>query len=149
MDDSGQFDGTWFSPRLAERLQNRTTYLDFLLTLEMSSHNAMPNGVCADFFSFDAPAGKLLIPGPIYLAFVRRLTDADPVFYLHHVQLDRLWWLWQQEQPSRTMEYNGRSSGHAQVQASLNDTLPMHGLAREPRVEEVMDTQGGLLCYRY
>jgi hypothetical protein len=25
----------------------------------------------------------------------------------------------------------------------------MHGLAREPRVEEVMDTQGGLLCYRY
>lgn len=81
--------------------------------------------------------------------FLFRLTKGDPVFYLHHAQLDRLWWLWQQEQPSRTMEYNGRENGHSEVQASLNDTLPMHGLAREARVEEVMDTKGGLLCYRY
>jgi tyrosinase len=150
MEDSGRFDGTFLSPRLVEISHHKTTYFDFLLALEAGPHNAMPNGVCGDFYSFDAPAGKFLVSLVSCLpAVVLRLTNADPVFYLHHVQLDRLWWLWQQEQPSRTMEYNGRTSGHSQAQASLNDTLPMHGLAREPRVEEVMDAQGGLLCYEY
>jgi tyrosinase len=150
MEDSGRFDGTFLSPRLVEISHHKTTYFDFLLALEAGPHNAMPNGVCGDFYSFDAPAGKFLVSLVSCLpAVVLRLTNADPVFYLHHVQLDRLWWLWQQEQPSRTMEYNGRTSGHSQAQASLNDTLPMHGLAREPRVEEVMDAQGVLLCYEY
>jgi tyrosinase len=32
----------------------------------------------------------------------------DPLFFLHHVQVDRLWWLWQQEKPgTRNREYNG------------------------------------------
>jgi tyrosinase len=59
MEDSGNFDGTFLSPRAVERSHNKTVYLDFLLSLEMGPHNAMPNGVCGDFFSFDAPAGKL------------------------------------------------------------------------------------------
>lgn len=47
------------------------------------------------------------------------------------------------------MEYNGPKHGGSDEDASLNDKLPMHGLAAEPEVAEVMDTEGGLLCYRY
>ncbi|KAJ5184018.1 hypothetical protein N7492_001634 [Penicillium capsulatum] len=126
---SHEIDGTFLSPRFVDHAKTYPDFFNFTLALEMGPHNAIPNGVCGDFYSFDAPA--------------------DPVFYLHHTQLDRIWWQWQQEKPSRTMEYNGPKHGHSEDKASLSDRLPMYGLAREPEVAEVMDTEGGLLCYRY
>ena len=72
----------------------------------------------------------------------------DPIFFLHHTMVDRVWWQWQQQDPdNRAFAYKGqRNDG---VAASLNDTMPMLGLAPDARVKDYMDTMGGALCYTY
>lgn len=70
------------------------------------------------------------------------------MFFLHHTQVDRIWWLWQQQNPqARTFAYDGpREDGTA---ATLDDYLPMFGLAPDVRVREVMDVSTTSLCYVY
>lgn len=77
------------------------------------------------------------------------VPNADPVFFLHHAQLDRLWWKWQQEKPERLREYNGESAHRSGINASLQDQLEMGGLAPAVAVEQVIETKAGLLCYEY
>ena len=48
-------------------------------------------------------------------------TNTDPIFYLHHAQLDRLWWIWQQDKLERAHEYGGVDK--RLHEASLEDEL--------------------------
>ena len=85
----------------------------------------------------------------------------DPIFFLHHTNIDRLWWRFQTSSPSRKLEYNGRkyrfnwsnpNDPLNAVVASAQDNLPMAGLAPDILVQDVMQTEGGLngeLCYKY
>ena len=74
----------------------------------------------------------------------------DPVFFLHHVNLDRLWWQWQQiKLPDRLAAYNGKANKDSKEAALLTDGLDMGGLSRNLRVFNVMDTTGGSFCYTY
>ncbi|KAH7014498.1 uncharacterized protein B0I36DRAFT_378185 [Microdochium trichocladiopsis] len=77
----------------------------------------------------------------------------EPLFFLHHAQIDHLWWLWQQEDTSKRLtEYNGPAfhfNEEGSREVSLDDVLPMYGLVeRELTVREVIDTYGEL-CYSY
>jgi tyrosinase len=62
--------------------------------------------------------------------------------------VDKIWWQWQQQDPqTRTLAYEGtRNDG---LNASLDDIMPMLGLAADRVVRDYMDTQGGPLCYTY
>jgi len=84
----------------------------------------------------------------------------DPVFYLHHTQVDRLWWIWQQQDPAvRLYAYEGpgenvRIHGHKtenvpRTNASLEDVLSLGTLAKDLLVKDVMSTNSDLLCYGY
>lgn len=74
----------------------------------------------------------------------------DPVFFLHHTQLDRLWWKWQQvDAQARLDDYSGKAAYTANSDAGLRDPLPLGDLAPDVRVEDVMDTESGFVCYRY
>ena len=77
----------------------------------------------------------------------------DPVFFLHHTQLDRLWWIWQRAEPQniekRRREYLGKAAHNSKQHASLTDVIPMGGLAPDINVSDIMDTDSGPLCYRY
>jgi len=85
----------------------------------------------------------------------------DPIFFLHHGNIDRLWWRFQASAAARQLEYNGNryprnwsdpSDPRNNVVATLQDVLPMHGFAPDVLVEAVMDTKGGLdgeFCYTY
>ncbi|CZR41691.1 uncharacterized protein FPRO_11281 [Fusarium proliferatum ET1] len=79
----------------------------------------------------------------------------DPIFFLHHAQIDRLWSLWQQEDPkTRTMEFAGYKTqdqfdGTKPEPASLDDMLLMHGLADDLKFKDLMSTQSSFLCYSY
>lgn len=75
-------------------------------------------------------------------------VSLDPIFYLHHAQLDRLWFLWQRKDAGhRQREYTGRTD--TSNAASLEDLLVLGGLAPDITVSQVMDTEGAELCYRY
>lgn len=72
----------------------------------------------------------------------------DPIFFLHHAQLDRLWFLWQMKNPlKRLVEYSGMSTDNQA--ATLNDVVSVGGLAKDVQVSSIMDTEAGELCYAY
>ncbi|KAH7131230.1 hypothetical protein EDB81DRAFT_950569 [Dactylonectria macrodidyma] len=77
----------------------------------------------------------------------------DPVFFLHHAQIDRLWWQWQQANPkTRQTDYSGvkKSAGSNAIgRAALADLLLVGGMAKDVRVSDVMSTTGSVLCYTY
>jgi tyrosinase len=99
------------------------------LELEHGPHLAIPQGVGGDFFFTVAPY--------------------DPVFFLHHTQLDRIWWRWQQAHPEHSNAYSGPSSHDSNDAASMDDLLPYGELAKSLPVRDVMSTESDLLCYRY
>ena len=87
---------------------------------------------------------------------VNTIYASDPVFYLHHTQVDRLWWLWQQQDlEARINQYEGPKNNMrifknmTQVEASLEDIVEMGGFADDILVRDLMSTQSDLLCYSY
>lgn len=82
-------------------------------------------------------------------------SPGDPVFYLHHAQIDRLWTLWQEQNPAER-QYAIEGTGTAFDYPSspveqLNDTIHLGKLSPEgPRpVRDFMNTLGGPFCYKY
>lgn len=77
----------------------------------------------------------------------------DPLFFLHHAQVDRLWYKWQHSDiENRQWQYEGYAqplTSNTLSKASTNDRVRMLGLAADLDVIDMMDTQNGLLCYRY
>ena len=73
----------------------------------------------------------------------------DPVFFLHHAQLDRLWWKWQQVSPENAASYNGPREHQSKHEADLDDLIRMGEFVNGVKVEDVMSTESELLCYRY
>jgi tyrosinase len=65
----------------------------------------------------------------------------DPIFYLHHGFIDKMWADWQMEHPARKTDYYGTNRNGAS--AKMSDSLPYLGA----RIRDAMTTQE--LCYRY
>ncbi|KAK3644027.1 hypothetical protein LTR56_009879 [Elasticomyces elasticus] len=126
----GHIDGHDISPESIEEVLSLTDYESFVTLMESRVHDAIPFGIGGDFETFTAPH--------------------DPLFFLHHTQLDRLWWLWQQRQPDKGLSaYGGHKQRHSMEMASMEDDIIMQALAPSVKVAEVMDVEGQLLCYRY
>lgn len=85
------------------------------------------------------------------------VSPGDPAFWLHHAQIDRVWWMWQNTKPEeRTKAIGGGMSLIAPPggeQGKLTDLLNMGGVLGESmEIEKVMSTVGGTggpLCYIY
>ena len=75
----------------------------------------------------------------------------DPLFFLHHTQLDRQWWKWQQaDREKRLRDYSGRAVFNSTERAAgLEDLLFYGDLGPTVRVLDIMDTTTGPLCYAY
>ncbi|KAK2025705.1 Di-copper centre-containing protein [Colletotrichum zoysiae] len=117
----------YMNPEALEKVMAATNYEEFYLALEMGPHDIIPLGIRGDFTAFTAPN--------------------DPIFYLHHAQLDRVWWLWQmRDKNNRVHDYGGEGD---RGNVSLTDTLPLAGLDKDLTVADIMDTEGGEMCYRY
>lgn len=81
-------------------------------------------------------------------------SPGDPLFYLHHTYIDKLWWEWQaKDLENRLKDLAGMTTSRKPetgwVLATLDDTLTVHGLVRDMKIWEVMDIQSELLCYDY
>ncbi|KAH7334421.1 hypothetical protein B0J17DRAFT_720827 [Rhizoctonia solani] len=80
----------------------------------------------------------------------RQYSPNEPLFFLHHTQIDRLWTIWQGRNETRLHDYAGNTvqNGTANT-ASLDDKLFTLGFAPEEDVEDYMDTLSNGLCYTY
>jgi tyrosinase len=79
-------------------------------------------------------------------------SPGDPIFYLHHGNLDRIFWEWQQKDLETRLNQVGGpvvpfDYGGANV--TLDFTINMGKLAGDATLESLLDTTGGTLCYTY
>jgi len=77
-------------------------------------------------------------------------SSSEPLFFLHHSQIDRLWTKWQSQNPSRLTEITGPilpfTSGPMVTLATI---LNLDVLSKNLTIADVMNTMGGALCYTY
>lgn len=86
----------------------------------------------------------------------------DPLFWLHHAMVDKIWYDWQRNDPVNFWTFQGGSvqviSNYTEYEMwpsgapplmNLNDTMPTDGMFPEMTVYDVMNTTGGYLCYVY
>lgn len=80
------------------------------------------------------------------------MINSDPLFFLHHGQLDRLWFKWQHEDPDNRMyEVGGPSTlDPDSPKVNLDFVLNMLSLlGPNITVSEMMDTELEPNCYKY
>ncbi|KAH6682247.1 monooxygenase [Plectosphaerella plurivora] len=134
-EEVGDVMARYYTPAIVETISHSASYNDYHIALESGPHGAVHSGIGGDMSPASSPN--------------------DPIFFLHHGQIDRLWTLWQAANPAnRTMEYSGirtqdQFDGVTPPAATLEDIMPMFGLADDVAVKEYMNTQAGPLCYRY
>ncbi|MCJ1342432.1 hypothetical protein MMC31_000616 [Peltigera leucophlebia] len=82
-------------------------------------------------------------------------SPGDPLFYLHHAQVDRIWAIWQAQDPS-TRQY--AISGTRDIVPTpsssifqLSDTIDLEELSPQgPRpIRDFLNTKAGPFCYEY
>lgn len=99
-------------------------------------------------------------------------SPGDPLFFLHHANLDRIWWQWQNVDPTnRLYDIAGRNLPTADYLSTrsletptaseydyfgdggnvttLNHNMWMTDNMPNRTISTVMDTQGNFLCYTY
>jgi tyrosinase len=79
-------------------------------------------------------------------------SPGDPLFFLRHGNLDRIFWEWQQKDlktrlnqigaPDEPVDYSRRN-------VTLDFTIDMGKLAGETTLKSLLDTQCEVLCYTY
>ena len=132
------FPGEGVSPAKISDILTQASFDEMSHGIEMGPHNFIPFSIRGDFFSFSSPYGTLFSQCQSAWELIELV---EPLFFLHHAQLDRLWWTWQQQGRDRTLEYG--------VNGTLDDIINMHGLNSNRQVREVMSSDSNLMCYRY
>ncbi|KAJ3209034.1 hypothetical protein HDU83_000127 [Entophlyctis luteolus] len=79
------------------------------------------------------------------------ISPNDPLFWMHHVFVDKVWWRWQSRCESFKFDYEGPLTANDPIDLAGTDTATMTedvdtwGVT----VGELLDTEGSLLCYTY
>ncbi|KAJ3310232.1 hypothetical protein HDV04_005171 [Boothiomyces sp. JEL0838] len=111
--------------------QQSTTYDLFRTYMETYPHNTVHASICGDMCD-------------------PRVSVNDPIFFMHHGNVDRLWSVWQNSNPLYKNAYGG--SG-ADANVAVTDLLNMFGLTNNLPVRELLSTTAGgadgRMCYVY
>ncbi|KAH7552005.1 hypothetical protein BM1_08867 [Bipolaris maydis] len=118
-----------------EKCHNLTNYLDFWKDTGFTTLGAGHSGIGGVMEDIDASPG-------------------DPLFYLHHAFIDRLWWNWLFEDLGNRLYQLGGPSSQGPCEGNCEETtldyvLTTYGIRPNVTVKDVMDIQGGYLCYKY
>ncbi|KAL5034936.1 hypothetical protein BDV3_004429 [Batrachochytrium dendrobatidis] len=118
-----------YSPENIQRIiASQKNYADFRFTLEGGPHAIVHSSIggCMS-----------LIP----------LSAQDPIFYLHHANVDRIWYLWQKRHGNA---YGGLRSNNSP--SKTTDILSMFKVTNQPdlSVSQVLNTtSSAYICYTY
>ncbi|KAK0625951.1 hypothetical protein B0T14DRAFT_424269, partial [Immersiella caudata] len=116
--------------------------------------NRMQGDFAAGFYGMHTGSHFTVVgdPGGDLLA-----SPGDPAFYLHHAQIDRTWWIWQNYKSPQTR--NSTLGGTITLNntppsrnGTLDDVLDLGVLLVPTTIGKVMSTigmTGGPLCYIY
>ena len=89
--------------------------------------------------------------GPGLLDFLA--SPSDPAFFLHHSNIDRVWTLWQAQNPGkRQYALSGTSTifnGNSTPQVTLETVQNWGFLGVEKTTKEPMNAKAGTFCYEY
>ncbi|KAL6922686.1 hypothetical protein FSST1_006712 [Fusarium sambucinum] len=114
-----------------QQCNDKSTYVDFWETTGMTTHGAGHSGIGGVMEDIDASPG-------------------DPLFYMHHGFVDHFWWKWQSEDPdTRLYQLGGPSKQGGDEETTLDYVMTTYGIRSNVTVRDVMDIQGGHLCYKY
>ncbi|KAI9598690.1 hypothetical protein BDF19DRAFT_462774 [Syncephalis fuscata] len=120
--DQGNQMSAFSSPEVIKALQNSATNYDrFRQLLEVKPHAQIHNAIGGDFQTM--------------------YTANDPLFWLHHGFIDKIWADWQKIRKSNARSYGGQDANG--VSARTQDSITPFNY----RVSEVLDTRE--LCYEY
>lgn len=136
--------GEFYSEENINRIQQNSDFLDYSNNLEGKNPMLFPDADIAPHSAIHMIIGGEM-PSSIYAA-------NEPLFFLHHAHVDKLWWDWQRlDWPNRRRAYHGNNvRGDQSEDASIDDTMPFLGLGgRDPTVRQVMDTTAYPYCYTY
>ncbi|KAL2918406.1 hypothetical protein HK105_201806 [Polyrhizophydium stewartii] len=127
----GSMLGAQYSPdEVNYILTSNSDYENFRPNFEDTIHNSVHSGVGGDM---NEPT----------------MSPNDPIFFLHHANVDRLWWAWQNVNDKSFNQYGGMRSATLDS-ASLTDHVFMWGLGQDFLVKDVLNTVGGgRFCYTY
>jgi tyrosinase len=80
-------------------------------------------------------------------------SPGEPSFHLHHAMLDRVWWIWQnQDIVKRQNAINGTitmNNDPPSRAATLDDDTDIGLLGPKIKLRDLMSTTGGKMCYVY
>ncbi|RAL08047.1 uncharacterized protein BO97DRAFT_462029 [Aspergillus homomorphus CBS 101889] len=86
------------------------------------------------------------------------VKPGDPMFFIHHAFIDRLWYTWQMVDPdTRLFEISGNSINRTDLpmpvdgspETTLDYELESYDILPNVTVEDVMNPVSGYLCYEY
>ncbi|KAJ3045383.1 hypothetical protein HDV00_010253 [Rhizophlyctis rosea] len=131
----GDMLGAQFSPVEMDYVTAVDTYDQFRRGLENHPHNSIHAAIGGDMWD-------------------PTLSVNDPVFFLHHANVDRWWWKWQKEHPKAAFQYSGNNRpGWNNFDAKSTDILVFYGLWADTAVKEVLNPAGngakGAMCFSY
>ncbi|RYP91186.1 hypothetical protein DL770_002663 [Monosporascus sp. CRB-9-2] len=80
-------------------------------------------------------------------------SPGDPVFFMHHAFVDRMWKVWQNQAQWRWTTISGCAApgqnGQPCPPLTLDTVLTTHGIRPDVRVRDILDTEAAFLCYKY
>ncbi|ORX82792.1 Di-copper centre-containing protein, partial [Basidiobolus meristosporus CBS 931.73] len=113
----------FYAPEVINQIiSNSDTYEELREAIEGGPHGTVHMGVNGDMS--------------------RMGSTNDPLFWLHHSFVDKIWTEWQIAHPAQASEYHGINA-HNKEEASADDTLPPFGIP----VSAILDHRK--LCYEY
>jgi tyrosinase len=146
-----------------DHVESQSDYTLFALVLENIPNFSQPNIHGSGHFgvggilgtlgnSAHSPGGK----STFNLLRIHRmhliLTYVDPLFFLHHCNLDRVLWNWQQKDfPRHLHEVGGRveTVDYSGQNVTLGFEINIGTLAGNATLDQLLNTKGDVLCYNY
>ncbi|EGG07311.1 uncharacterized protein MELLADRAFT_85700 [Melampsora larici-populina 98AG31] len=146
------FASQYFDQRAIRNIQSLTTYHQFAVAVEGQDPDVFENAQPGPHSTIHALIGGDFPSSST--AVNDELTNMDhqySLFFLHHANIDWLWWKWQQaDRSNRLFEYGGnRRRRSSRQDATLSDRIEFLGLSRNPTISSVMDISTFPHCYTY
>ncbi|KAH8664376.1 hypothetical protein BX600DRAFT_436924 [Xylariales sp. PMI_506] len=77
-------------------------------------------------------------------------SPIDPVFYMHHLFIDRNFWAWQGTNTTRLSTIDGCIDSQSPcTPLTLDTVISLQGLKPDVTVADILNTQDGVMCYLY